>query len=182
MPKEKKGVVYYDAESKTDYLAFISEFPRANGVEVGGVYVFSYAFQRNPNFAKTPLKRKWFYTNQPIDLCFHVSPKNKQFSCINLTALPVTVRMQIIKHLKKTQKGAFSENKQRLKFRQLMSLVRLFRKLGVSIRKYNMSRASRLRAVPPEEIENLIQFVSNFWFKGNYTQVVNRYKRYKPKI
>lgn len=182
MPKEKKGVVYYDAESKTDYLAYISEFPRAKSAEVGVAYCYSYNFLKNPNFKKIPLKRKFFYSFQPINLCIAVRPKKKLVTMVNLNQIPVTIRRQIISKLKKLEPTSFDEKKKKLKFKQLMMLFRLFKKLKISLRHYRLDRISKFRIVPPDEIDGLIEFTANFYYKSNYQTVVNRYKQYKPKI
>lgn len=177
MPKtDKNGVIHYNAESRSDYLSFISEFPRVGTPQVGGTYVFTYYFNKNPDFAKIPIKKKFFYSWQPIDLCFYVSQKKKYFMCINLNQLSVTLRRQILKHLRRTQPEAFSEKNKRLKFRQLYSLLRLFQRCKISVRRYAMSRATEMRAVPPDEIDNLIEFTANFYYRGSYQSVIRRRK------
>ncbi len=172
--KDKNGVIHYNADSRSDYLSYISEFPPVGTPKVGDVLVFTYYFNKNPNFQKIPLNKKKFWTFQPIDLCFHVSQKHKTFSCVNLTQIPVTVRRQLIRYLSRTQPSAFSENQKTLKFRQIYALVKLFNRLKISIRKYRMERATEMKAVPPDEIEVLISFTANFYYASNYNSVIRR--------
>lgn len=177
MPKtDKNGVIHYNAESRSDYLSFISEFPRVGSPYVGGIFTQGYDFTKNPNFQKLPMSKKWFFSFQPVDLCIHVSQKNKTWTALNLNQVSVTLRRQLIKHLRRTEPEAFSESKKKLRFRQLYNLMRLFQRLKISVRKYRFDRGSDLRAVPPDEIDNLLEFTQGFYYKGTYQSVIRRRK------
>lgn len=177
MPKtDKNGVIHYNAESRSDYLSFISEFPRVGTPSPGGIYTHYYEFTKNPDFAKIPLAKKWFYSFQPISICLYVSQKNKIWLGLNLNQLSVTTRKAILKHMRKSEPEAFSESKKKLRFKQFYSLVKLFSRTPGALRKYKMERDFLLRAVPPDEIENLILFTQNDYWKGTYQSVIRRRK------
>ncbi len=183
MPKtDKNGVVTYNAESKNDYLDFISEFPTAGSFQPGVCYAFHYAFTKNPKFKKMKLKSKWFYNFEPAaNLCLFVRPEKKLACMISLSQLPVPVRRQIIAKLRQSQPSAFGENKKKLKFTQLLQLFRLFKKLKISVRNYSLKRASEVKIVPPEEVDNLIEFTASFLWRGTHSGIVQRYRNYRPK-
>ncbi len=168
----------YNYRSESDYLNFIKDFPSASFPSAGFFYVQTYMFTENPKFKDLPKDKKKFYDFAPVNICLSVNPEEGTFTCLNWHFLTVEARKLLLgKFLKVYPK---LEDKPRAKipsmnYEALKSFLKKAARLGV--RKYRFERVIDLRVVPGDKVEELMNFIANFYYASSYNQAANRYRK-----
>ena len=184
----------FNYNNAKEYLNYIKDFPRKARPIVGRFVCFTYNFHTNPDYVDTVYKigknkgkvrknseKKKYLDFQPFDLVIAVRPSKETFMCINFHALPVKTRQILMAKIKKNYEKTFEKPKILIPGVNYRKMLRFLKKIGVAVRQYRFERVMSLREVPKDEIDNLMKYYANFYYKTNYNAIVTKYNAYRPK-
>lgn len=169
------------------YHRYLKKFKYVGNILPGRFYAYVYDFSKD-----YPYEELKFYDFEPISFIFEILPESNSFLGLNFHHMaPPQVRLlwlnRVIKFARLIDdpiQTKFTGGTGRPVFKigglNYPRVYQVLRKSKIAIRRYRMDRVSMLRAIPVNEIDEVMRYYSRTYYGTGIKQIIARYQNYKP--
>lgn len=168
------------------YHRYLMNFPRTGNIQVGRFFTYLYDFSKD-----YPYKELKYYDFEPLTFIFSIGP-GEYFTGINFHHIPVRPRLlwlnRVIKLARRVDNnistrftGGTGRPVYRIYGLNYPLVYRILFKSKIAIRRYRFDRVSLLRAIPVNDVDQVMRYYARTYYGVGYEQIVSRYKKYRPR-
>jgi len=161
-----------------EYIKYLRSFDKAGTIRPGYFYVYEYDFMKH-----YPIEELKFYDYMPLTFVYKIvkGKDSRYFQGLNFHHMPVKARQWWLNRVKAMASIYFDKGGiRRLPGINYLVLEKIMRKGVFGVRNYKFESVRNLRAIPLEEVENIIRWYANTYYGVTIGQIQARYNSFRP--